>query len=263
MDDASALSMTTTTTSSSESPRILRSVRLPWQRQMTPKEDGYLVQHLLKHESFRRIIAVRKPNTTTITTSVPGTVTTTTTVNEKENAATTSDPMNKVTMDSLSAPPSQLGSFDMTGAVADTLEGYVVAPLFQLRGMDIFLSEDIPEMESSTHPYLLEHGLRSVPTFIVNILTQWGNIFIYFEMPKWVQSFDMIVQESDPHMIVQESDPHDVKALKVCTHHGYSCLTHGCSLLFWLTTLYFPMLIVVMTAIYSSAILKRGCQLSQ
>jgi hypothetical protein len=202
-DDVSMSAMTTTTTmtsTSTSSSRIPKSVRLPWQRQMTPTEDGYLMQHLLKHESFRRIIAVRKPNAVV----VPGTVTTTTVDDEKVNTDTISS------LDPIHSPPipaPQLGSFDLSGTIADSLEGYVVAPLFQLRGMDIFLSEDLPEMESSTHPYLLEHGLRSVPTFIVNVLTQWGNIFIYFEMPNWVHGFDMMVHESDAD---------DVKALKVC-----------------------------------------------
>jgi hypothetical protein len=216
MDDSSTLSIATASTSTPSSVQVLRSGRrLPWQRQMTPTEDGYLMQHLLKHESFRRIIAVRqKPTTATIghpteTAAVPTTIaptaTTTTTVNEVDKDTT--DETNNAQVPTSTPPTPQLGSFDLTGTKADTLEGYVVAPLFQLRGMDIFLSEDIPEMESSTHPYLLENGLRSVPTFIVNVLTQWGNIFIYFEMPKWVHGFDMIVHESDPD---------EVKALKVC-----------------------------------------------
>ena len=202
LDDTSTMSMNSTATS-----RKSRSGRLPWQRHITPTEDGYLMQHLLKHESFRRIIAVRKPSMTTSTATssvLPDTVTTTS-VDETDD--TTSIPVNDGMIDSQQQrQQQQLGSFDLTGVVADTLEGYVVTPLFQLRGMDIYLSEDIPEMESSTHPYLLEHGLRSVPTFIVNVLTQWGNIFIYFEMPSWVEGFDMMVDESDPD---------DVKALKV------------------------------------------------
>ena len=175
---------------SSSSSRTAATVRLPWQRHVTPTEDGYLMQHLLQHESFRRML--RKP-------PPPTSMRTTDESKEENDAASAPEP-----------PPQQqqqLGSFDLAAEVAETLEGYVVAPLFQLRGMDIFLSEDVPEMESSTHPYLIENGLRSVPTFIVNVLTQWGNILIYFEMPKWVHSFDMTVEESDPD---------DVKALKVC-----------------------------------------------
>jgi hypothetical protein len=46
-----------------------------------------------------------------------------------------------------------------------------------------------------------------MPSFVVNILTQWANILIYFQMPEWVQAWDNIVEHDD--------DPDDVKALKV------------------------------------------------
>lgn len=86
-----------------------------------------------------------------------------------------------------------------------SLEGVVIEPLFQLRGVDVFLSDD-PEPEPSTHPWLVQQGLRDRPTFTLNILTQWGNILIYFEMPAWVRNF---------HTPEDENDADDVKALKV------------------------------------------------
>jgi hypothetical protein len=273
MDDSSTLSMTTTatttTTTTSSSIQVLRSGRrLPWQRQMTPTEDGYLMQHLLKHESFRRIIAVRQKPTTamighpTDTAALPTTIapTATTAATMNEGDKDTTDETYNTQLPTSTAPTPQLGSFDLTGTKADTLEGYVVAPLFQLRGMDIFLSEDIPEMEASTHPYLLENGLRSVPTFIVNVLTQWGNIFIYFEMSKWVHGFEMIVHESDPD---------EVKALKVCSFSCISCMFQFCFIFLNSILLLFCFFIVArcisffLTGTHSLAILKWGCQLSQ
>ena len=53
----------------------------------------------------------------------------------------------------------------------------------------------------------LRAGLRSKPTFILNVMAPMANIIIYFEMPSWVKSFDD-VKEND-------EDPEDVKAFKV------------------------------------------------
>ena len=99
----------------------------------------------------------------------------------------------------------EIGSFEL--ASADSLNDFVVKPLFQLRGMDIFVTSDAPETSVADHPFLVQHGLRDVPTFIVNAITQWGNILIYFELPKWVQDWDSILEDDD--------DPDEVKALKV------------------------------------------------
>lgn len=46
-----------------------------------------------------------------------------------------------------------------------------------------------------------------MPSFVVNILTQWANILIYFQMPEWVRDWDNLLEHDD--------DPDDVKALKV------------------------------------------------
>jgi hypothetical protein len=163
------------TSSSSSSHDPARSFRLPWQRNISPTEDGFLMQHLLKHSSFRR---------TRVWTE----------------AVRQSDSVVNETTDS-----TNLGSFDLSSAVADSLEGFVVEPIFKLRGMDVFLTDD-PETHASTHPWLIQQGLRSVPTFVLNVLTQWGNILIYFEMPDWVDGFQHIEEATDPD---------DVKALKV------------------------------------------------
>jgi hypothetical protein len=172
-----------------------RSFRLPWQRNMHPTEDGYLMQHLLKHESFRRI----RQSATVLTAT--RTVTTTTSTADGE------DTSNDVFVLPVEESKDQhLGSFDLSVNVPDSLDGFVIEPILKLRGMDVFLTDD-PEMEASTHPWLVQQGLRSIPTFTVNVLTQWGNILIYFEMPAWVRSFNHVEEESDPD---------DVKALKVC-----------------------------------------------
>lgn len=51
------------------------------------------------------------------------------------------------------------------------------------------------------------NGLRDTPSFVVNMMSQYANILIYFEMPSWLKDWDNIVEEED--------DPDDVKALKV------------------------------------------------
>jgi len=53
----------------------------------------------------------------------------------------------------------------------------------------------------------LRNGLRDTPSFVVNIMSQWANILIYFQMPSWIKDWNNIVEE--------EGDPDDVKALKV------------------------------------------------
>lgn len=105
------------------------------------------------------------------------------------------------------------GLFMGTGTIDDperllakSLEDEAVEPLCRLRGMDVFLT-DSHESDLGTHSFLIENGLRDRPTFIINILTQWGNVAIYFELPDWVQSWDAIT--------VNDDDGEDVTALKV------------------------------------------------
>lgn len=101
-----------------------------------------------------------------------------------------------------------MGSFELPDA--DSLDDFVVNPLLKLRGMDIFLTDGDPESSVADHPWLIENGLRDVPTFITNIISQWGNILIYFEMPAWVTDWKTIQEEKE--------DTDEVKALKVYAH---------------------------------------------
>jgi hypothetical protein len=43
---------------------------------------------------------------------------------------------------------------------------------------------------------------------MVNMMTQWGSLLIYFEMPEWVKDFNA-------RLVENEDDPDDAKALKV------------------------------------------------
>jgi hypothetical protein len=193
LNNKPSTTVATTATATTTVPH--RSFRLPWQRNMHPTEDGYLMQHLLKHESFRRI---RK--SAIVLTATRNVATTTSTADGEDTS-------NDVFVLPVEESKDQhLGSFDLSVNVPDSLDGFVIEPILKLRGMDVFLTDD-PEMEASTHPWLVQQGLRSIPTFTVNVLTQWGNILIYFEMPAWVRSFNHVEEESDPD---------DVKALKVC-----------------------------------------------
>ena len=55
------------------------------------------------------------------------------------------------------------------------------------------------------------NGLRDVPTFMLNLTTQWGTILVYFQMPKWVVNFG--------ESLVEAEDDHDsVRALKVSSN---------------------------------------------
>lgn len=98
-----------------------------------------------------------------------------------------------------------LGAVDLGDAIADSLNDFVVAPILHLRGMDVFLTENA-ETDISTHPWLIKEGLRDVPTLIVNLVTQWGNILVYFEMPHWINDWDTVRE--------RDSDPDDIKAFK-------------------------------------------------
>jgi hypothetical protein len=98
-----------------------------------------------------------------------------------------------------------LGAFDLSKATADTLDDFVIEPILKLRGMDVFLTDQL-ESQVASHPWLISQGLRDVPTLVVNTLTQWGHILVYFEMPEWVQDWNSIDED--------ECDPDDVKALK-------------------------------------------------
>ena len=112
---------------------------------------------------------------------------------------------------STSTPSTSSSSPRMGGisivADADTLNDYVVDSLFKLRGMDVFLTDEVPEGRVGNHPWLIQQGLRDAPTFILNVLTQWGNLILYFEMPEWVEDWD-----GSPELV---SDKEDVKAFKV------------------------------------------------
>jgi hypothetical protein len=107
---------------------------------------------------------------------------------------------------SISIRGHRMGTFDISKCDATTLEGLVVDPIFKLRGMDVFLTDD-PESSMATHPFLMKQGLRDVPSAVANVLVSWGNILIYFELPEWFTEY----QSAEEH----DDDANDVKALKV------------------------------------------------
>ena len=98
------------------------------------------------------------------------------------------------------------------------LENYTIEPFFQLRGMDVFLCEadgGVPETKVADHSWFVQHGLRATPTFVVNLLTQWGNILLYFSLPEWLKDWDSVKGN--------DQDSKDIKALKVS--RNISCRT--------------------------------------
>jgi hypothetical protein len=72
--------------------------------------------------------------------------------------------------------------------------------------MDVFVA-DAGEDSMGEHPFLIKNGLRDRPTWIVNVITQWGNLIIYLALPKWVKDFGASMEEKD-------DDAEDVRALK-------------------------------------------------
>ncbi|KAL3903070.1 MAG: hypothetical protein SGILL_010588, partial [Bacillariaceae sp.] len=99
-----------------------------------------------------------------------------------------------------------MGYTSIANARAVDLLEDVPTPLCCIRGLDLFKTED-PDPDMSSHPFLIENGLRDFPTFFLNILTSYGNILVYFKLPDWVRDWD----ES---LIEQDDDPSDVVALK-------------------------------------------------
>ena len=92
---------------------------------------------------------------------------------------------------------SEMGSFDKDAACVRDASSLIVeddenvlSPCLQLRGMDVFLSNEEEEESIGTHPWLLQQGLRKVPTMVGNVHTQWGNVLLYFEMPSWVKNWE-------------------------------------------------------------------------
>jgi hypothetical protein len=167
---------------------------LPWQANVDPrrdiaKTDETLIESLQKICKFR----VRRSKHSSSSVSL-------------ENSASQAAAAESETYQ---LSEQRMGAFG--NAEADTLDDVlVVEPLLKLRGMDVFLTDN-PEPECCTHPFLLEQGLRDYPTFTLNILSQWGNVLIYFTLPRWVCDFEDIQEEDD--------DPDDVKALKVRIDH--------------------------------------------
>ena len=97
-------------------------------------------------------------------------------------------------------PDKNVRSFD------DMAKEWVTHPILGVRGMDIFLSEDPPE-DVGNNAWLVQQGLRTVPTLLLNGMTQWGNVLVYFQLPEWVTDFDEALQ-------IHPDDPDTVRALK-------------------------------------------------
>jgi len=161
----------------------------PWLHRLDPTRDStnndFMTKLLGSHPEYARARREEDLNTT----------------------ATTSEDSGDSSMS-----PAKDSKFGQTAAPATTTDfqdvgDYVIQPLLQIRGMDIFVTDD-PQSEIYNHPWFVEQGLREVPTFFMNGMTQWGNVLIYFKLPDWVKDFDESLAE-------KPEDPMDVRALKV------------------------------------------------
>jgi len=105
-----------------------------------------------------------------------------------------------------------MGRAVMNNTKASSLESneqfshVVVDPICELRGMDLFLTDD-PKEEIWRQPLLNDSGLRDTPTLIANLMLPFGNMTAYFQLPEWVEDWNNIPEEKD-------DDPPDIKALK-------------------------------------------------
>merc|ERR1719393_647724 len=72
--------------------------------------------------------------------------------------------------------------------------------------MDMFLGDE-PEELIYRQPLLHKSGLRKTPTFVGNLMMPFGNMTVYFKMPKWVEDWSNLPDEA-------EDDPPDIRALK-------------------------------------------------
>jgi hypothetical protein len=129
-----------------------------------------------------------------------------------------------------------MGQTSIRKAQAVSLLEDVPTPLCCIRGLDLFQTED-PDPDMISHPFLIEYvhalavdiplflceitasshsvsclrtirnGLRDYPTFMINIMTAYGNICVYFKLPAWIKDWEKSLVEND-------GDPSDVVALK-------------------------------------------------
>ncbi|KAL7541820.1 hypothetical protein ACHAXR_012554 [Thalassiosira sp. AJA248-18] len=104
-----------------------------------------------------------------------------------------------------------MGNAKLNNTKADSMESVelfsqTIDPLFDLRGMDLFLTDD-PEENIWRQPLLNQCGLRDTPTFIVNLMMPFGNMTAYFKLPDWMDDWNNIPEEKG-------DDPPDIKALK-------------------------------------------------
>ena len=168
--------------------------------------NSNLVQQLLRHKKLRR-----SPPDLAAAQQAAGTGEPRITAKDGQEAPGT-------TTTALDEPPTSdtsLGHFGPTTPDQSFHENthhdtsYTIHPVFCVRGMDIFLNNGTTNtFDVSQEAWFQTNGLRNAPTFIVNCVTQWGNILVYFELPRWVTNFTTA-------MVEQDTDSDDVRALKV------------------------------------------------
>lgn len=72
-------------------------------------------------------------------------------------------------------------------------------PMFLLRGVDVFTTnrQNAPLPAIWKQTLLNRNGLRHSPTFLLNFMTPFANLCIYWEMPHWVKSFDNLATNAN------------------------------------------------------------------
>ena len=108
--------------------------------------------------------------------------------------------------------PTSSSQEDVTSFNQEKDLAYTICPILHVRGMDFFLTpHTTPIFDVCQDPWFQNNGLRDVPSFLCNMVTQWGNLLIYFQLPSWIKNLtDCLVEH--------EKDMDDVKALKVCIY---------------------------------------------
>eukprot|EP00549_Striatella_unipunctata_P019152 CAMPEP_0118708048 /NCGR_PEP_ID=MMETSP0800-20121206/21621_1 /TAXON_ID=210618 ORGANISM="Striatella unipunctata, Strain CCMP2910" /NCGR_SAMPLE_ID=MMETSP0800 /ASSEMBLY_ACC=CAM_ASM_000638 /LENGTH=655 /DNA_ID=CAMNT_0006611099 /DNA_START=225 /DNA_END=2195 /DNA_ORIENTATION=- len=133
-------------------------------------------------------------------------------VDEPSDVATTTieDPENALSTPATSSPTIEgaapIGNVPADSVIATSLVSEVADPLLNLRGIDVFVT-DCPEENIVEYlPVLTRCGLRDNPSCVVNVMTPFANIVLYFTLPEWLTSFSNL--KEDP------LDAHDIKAMK-------------------------------------------------
>jgi len=176
-----------------------------------PFTEGPLMDHLLKYKDFRRskkiISAIKgEGDDHNVDAAAYSEKVSDPIIEEGEDVAD-EDIIMDISLGHAKLNNTKAESLEAKSLESNSAFSHVVDPMLELRGMDMFLTDD-PDEDIWRQPYLNECGLRDTPTLIANMMMPHGNMTTYLKLPDWVDDWNNIPEE-------KEDDPIEVKALKV------------------------------------------------